>query len=519
MEEEKLLSREQVAEVVQFAQGLALADGAFFSPMMSNQILNNLNNKGIMPSYNKLVQALKTYKESADDLQAYTEFMQKFDMLFARTLRSYSNILAFDLQVIPAEDYSDEELNSKEFAEDKKRIYKFLDAFDYKAEFQKMMLEVMRHETVFTWFRKTKWGNKGMKGTLQIMPQNYCLLTDYWEKGLLYDFDMTYFLNAGVDIDGFDPIFKEYYRKVFLDNELYDKYKPTNPLSDRSGTYAMWVQTSPEKGAWTFKFDMANFNGTPFLAPFLKDTLRDAEVESLQYDKDIATAYGILAGEIRLFDNAKSGTKANQFAIDPKTLGTFMGAVKKGLGSRINAVAMPTENTHFYQYSDTNKEMYDNQLKTTAGVGSSISRVIYSSDKMGNAELQYATEAQYQIMKPMYAQFQNFMNYFANKMTKKFKFSFIFEGCAYEYEREKRFERLMKYADKGIVLNETAYASALGMRPQDFERSLNQSFATKWTSKLQLLLNTNTSKDGSANGRPTLSDTDISDSGEASRDM
>ena len=62
MEEEKLLSREQVAEVVQFAQGLALADGAFFSPMMSNQILNNLNNKGVMPSYEKLVQALKTYK-------------------------------------------------------------------------------------------------------------------------------------------------------------------------------------------------------------------------------------------------------------------------------------------------------------------------------------------------------------------------------------------------------------------------------------------------------------------------
>ena len=118
MEEEKLLSREQVAEVVQFAQGLALADGAFFSPMMSNQILNNLNNKGVMPSYEKLVQALKTYKESADDLQGYTEFMQKFDMLFARTLRSYANILSFDLQVIPAEDYSDEETLCQAFRAD-----------------------------------------------------------------------------------------------------------------------------------------------------------------------------------------------------------------------------------------------------------------------------------------------------------------------------------------------------------------------------------------------------------------
>lgn len=518
MAEEKLLSREQVEAVIQFAQGLALGENTFFSPMMSNQLLNNLNNKGYAPTYDQIVRALKTYKESGEDLQAYTEFMEKFDMIFARTLRSYADILSFDLQVVPADDYSDEELNSEEFARDKKRIYKFLDSFDYKAEFHKMMVEVMRHEIVYTWFRKTKWGNKGMKGTLQIMPQNYCMLTGYWEKGLLFDYDMNYFLNPGVDIDGFDPVFKEYYKRVFIDNKSFENYKPTNPLSNRDGAYANWVQTSPTDGAWAFKFSMSNFNSTPFLAPFLKNTLRDNEVEQLQYDKNFSSAYGILAGDIRLFDNAKSGTTPNQFAIDVKTLGQFMGAVKRGLDNRITAVAMPTENTHFYQFEDKNKEMYNDQLKTSVGAGSSISRVIYSSDKMGNAELQYATEAQYQLMKPMYAQFQNFMNYYANKLTKKYKFAFIFDGCAYEFEREKRFERLMKFADKGIVLNESAFASVLGMRPQDFERSLNQSHASGWTSKLQLLLNTNTSKDGGANGRPSVGDTEISDSGEASRE-
>lgn len=186
-EEQVLLSKDQVLEVAQFAAGLALAENTFFSPMMSNQLLNNLNNKGLAPTYEKLVKALKDYKNSASDLQSYTEFMQKFDMLFNRTLRSYANMLAFDLQITPADDYSDEELTSKEYLEDKHRIYKFLDAFDYKAEFQKMMLEVLRYESVYTWFRKTKWGNKGMKGTLQIMPQDYCLTTGYWEKGLLYD--------------------------------------------------------------------------------------------------------------------------------------------------------------------------------------------------------------------------------------------------------------------------------------------------------------------------------------------
>ena len=58
--------------------------------------------------------------------------------------------------------------------------------------------------------------------------------------------------------------------------------------------------------------------------------------------------------EIRLFDNAKSGTKANQFAIDPATLGGFMAKAKAGLGDNIKLAALPTENTSLYQFNDTN---------------------------------------------------------------------------------------------------------------------------------------------------------------------
>ena len=272
--------------------------------------------------------------------------------------RTYSDILSFDLQVVPQDFYTEEQMSSKEFEEDKKKIYKFLDAFDYRAEFHKMCVEVMRHEVCYTWFRKTKWGNQGMKGTLQIMPQKYCMLTGYWEKGLLYDFDMSYFLQPGVDIDGFDPIFKQYYKEIFINGSDYEGYRPTNPLDERIGTYALWHQTSPENGAWCFKFSPNDFNTTPFLAPLLKDTILDSEIADLQKDKDMIAAYGILAGEIRLFDNAKSGTVKNQFAIDPKTMGKFMGMVKSGLDKHIQVAAMPTENTKFYQYNDNNPDMF-----------------------------------------------------------------------------------------------------------------------------------------------------------------
>lgn len=254
---------------------------------------------------------------------------------------------------------------------------------------------------------------------------------------------MNYFLQPGVDIDGFDPAFKKYYNNVFGDAQNPRNYVPTNPLSSHDGTFAMWTQTSPTDGAWCFKLFPENFNTTPYLAPFLKDAIRNDEVATLQYNKDIASAYGILAGEIRLFDNAKSGTTANQFAIDPATLGAFMGKVKEGLqnvgttGPTTKAVAMPTENIKWFQFSDSNPTMYEQQLANSAGVGSGISRVIYSSDRMSNAEIEAGIIDQYNTVKQVYSQFSNFLEFFGNQLTKKFKFSLTLDGCSYPFEREK----------------------------------------------------------------------------------
>lgn len=515
------LTRSQLEDVLTFANDIYTAERygqGIYSPYMSNQVLNNLNNSPKPFTVKELKDALKAYKDNASTLQDYMEFMKHWDMVFARTLESYANILAFDLQIVCANAFTEDEYQSDDYKKDKQRVYQFLNSFDYKAEFRRVVQQCMTNEVGYYWFRKTKWGNKGMKCTLQLMPQNYCMLTGYWEKGLLYDFDVSYFLNPGVDIDGFDPEFKKYYNKVFNDSKGINKYRPTNTFNERSGTYAMWTQTSPTAGAWAFKQNLSNFNTTPFLAPFMLSTLRNSEIEELQYNKDLVSAYAVLVGELRLFDNAKSGTKPDQFAINPTTLGVFMGKVKAGLPDNLKAVAMPTENTKLYQYNDNNNDIYENQLKSSAGLGGGISRVIYSSDRMSNAEIQYAAEQQYNIMKPMYNQFQNFLNFFVNKLTKKFKFKFIFDGNSYEFDRANRFDRLMKLSDKGIVLNSSAYASVIGMEPQDFEQSLVEGHVGGMIDKLTLLLNANTTKDGANNGRPRTVDTQLTESGEESRE-
>ena len=516
MMEEKI-SRSDIQDVIDFSAGLMAADN-FYSPFLSNQLLTNLNNNPRLPSAESVKKALNDYKNSGEELQGFVEFASSFDMIFKRTLYSYANALSFDLQITCKNAYTESDYQSDEYKKDRQTVDNFLTNFDYKKEFYNVLLNVLKRDTYFTWFRKTKTGNRGkMKFALQIMPQDYCMLTGYFEKGLLWSLNILYYMQPGVDLNGFDPsITKTYLRAL----ETVDSYVPSAPLNDRKGSYAMWVDVSPLDGAWAWKFDTSSFANNPFLSPYVANVLRNDEIGELQYNKDLIAASGILAGEIKLFDSAKSGQKANQFSIDPKTLGTFMSLVKKGLQSTIKAVAVPLENIKFFQFEDKNPNSYTNELTTTAGIGTGISRVIYSSDKMSNAELEAALNEVYQTMKPMYAQFNNFLDFYVNQMTSKYKFKFEFVGSNYQFERDARFDKMMKMADKGLVLNSSAWASAVGMNPVTFDRMLAESKYTGWIDKYStMMLNANTSsyKDNEG-GRERKNARDLTDSGEASRE-
>lgn len=491
--------------VVEFSQALTYGDNyGFWSPFLSNQLLQNLNNNAKQPTAAKIRKDLADYRNNAENIQSYMEFAKFWDAIFSRTIQSYVNALSFDLQVICSNAYTDEEYKSEEYKADKRRVNDFLNKFNYKNEFRKVVQQLILNEVYYVWFRKVKWKNKGMKYALQPLPQDRCMLTGFFEKGLLFDFDMSYFLQTGVDINGYDPAFKKYYQRVFGESvETIDNYRPTNPFNKRDGVYSMWTQTSPTDGAFCFKFDTSNFNTTPFLAPILKTALMNDEIEQLQYNKDMAEAYAILAGEIATFDNAKSGTQADQMVFKPSTLGGFMAKAKQGLSSTIKLAALPVQNIKWYQYEDKNSTMLDEQLKTSAGESSGISRIIYSSDRMSNAEVEAALNEIYQTMKPLYYQFGNFMEFYVNQMTKKYKFRFIFDGSTYSFEKERRFDQLLKLADKGIVLNPSAYASIIGLEPQLLESSLMESKNNNWQKQLSLLLNTNTTAQDDINaGRP-----------------
>ena len=292
----------------------------------------------------------------------------------------------------------------------------------------------------------------------------------------------------------FAPALKKKFREAFDGKE--NVYNPAAQLDYRNGEFSTWVQTSPNEGAYAFKFDIGNFRQVPPFIGLMKNCMPTDEVEQMQIDKDLISAYLLLAGEIETITTEKSGNKADQFAINPKTMGQFMSLVNSGLKNHIKPLALPLKNIKGWQYEDKNTDMASSYNKNTAAKGASATTLIYTTDKMTQFELENAIYSDYMIMKPLYQQFNQFLNFYINKKTVKYKFEFTLDGLDRQWDREKRQNALRTYADKGIVLDPTMWASALGMKPQDFQRSLECAHNSNFVDNLTMLLNVNTMKDG-----------------------
>ena len=528
----KSLSEEEVNMVLQFAYGLGNGfQYGFSTPYTQNQNFINLTNiSSSKPNVDSILSSLENAKTNFKELQGYSEFLDIFDTIFGKTIDYLDGMLSYDLSISCKNMKDPQGYNSKEYKDDLKRVYKFLDSFDYVQEFRKITRQLLIYGVSFNWFRDSNGTynedtdalelEKRRNFALQFLPQNRCMLTGYFEKGLLFDFDMSYFLNSTVDIDLFDPWFKKTYAHIWKDKQ---NYNPDSQFMQRDGTFSTYTQTSPTYGAYCFKWNPSTFVILPPFASLMKSAINNDVVTNLQLDKDIISAYLLLAGEIGVMDSLKSGDKPNQTKFSPNALGQFMSLVTSGLKRNVKAVAMPLENIRGWQYNDQNPNMANTQYNSTASQGASASRMIYSSDKMSQSELQNAILTDYNLMKKLYVQYENFLDFYINRKTKKYKFSFHFNGSNYIFEQESRQKAINELATVGLTLNSSAWASAYGIKPQDFDRMLEEAHYGDLTNKLTLLLNKNTmNNDGSSSdnssGRPTSNDNQLNDKGEESRD-
>ena len=503
-DDELLISEENVKYVLEYAQSLSGQIGQqFLSPSMINARMQDTTLNPSQATEAELVKALKTPKNSERQLQEFSQDFEIQSQVYKKLIEYQSNILAFDLtyDCINAE-YKD--YGGKNYNKDLDKVKEFIDKFDYRREFKIAVQEMIRNDAFFCAPRF-----EGNQYVLQELPNSvdWTLITGRWDYGLLFSFNMDWFMQQGVDINFYPAFFKRKYIETYKIDKKQKPYSPPiNPVYRGQSSHAEWQDVPPDEG-WAWKMNTSMATRLPLYSGLFLDLLEQPTMRALQKSVNMANAAKLVIGEIPLLNKTTQASTKDQFSISAKNLGEFLALVKSAIGSAIKTAAVPLTNIKGIDFEADN-ELYSSYLKTALATSGVNTNLLFTSDTKQNAiESQLALNVDENQLIALYPDFEKFLNYHVNKDTKNFKFKFHLEGTNFYLNRAQRFDNQMTLAGQGIVLPQKIAAS-LGMDPFSFQRQLDEARASKFVDNLTPIT-PGAQLSGKDTGRPQKSDSEI----------
>ena len=501
--EKEQLSEKEVNEVLNAFNFLEFSNSYrktyynnYFTPDIINQQMKNINMNPIDATISEIEKALKNPKDSETILRNYATSMENQNMYYKRLLRYFSDMACFNVNYdcINIEKASD--LKSKEYKEDLKVVKDFFAKFNCKEEFGMVIKQILRQGVFYCVFR-----NDMEKYTLQELPPDFCKITGRHAYGLLFDFNMNWFIgNYGIDINMYPKVFKRMYSHVF--NNITKKYNPHTPIDTRSSTFVYWHQCSPADGFWCWKVSPEIANIVPYFAPMFPDMGFQPIVRGLQNDKYFIEASKLLVGILGFNKDTKSGQVANQLNMTPDLLGKFLGVARQGLNRQIGLVALPVDDIKSVDFDVSDKNIVTDYVQNMSQQGVSSADVLMSNNKLNSHQSKLASAVDANFVKSMYGMFADFVNYFINMKTQKYKFNITFHDVDIPDDRAERDNKFKTLAGMGIV--DFQYLSrTLDLNPFELERRLIMSKNSGIDKYLIPLMSLNNQTASGQVGRPS----------------
>ena len=495
------LTKEEVYDVLTFANSAYNMYQGAYTPELVNARMKDISLSPQMATSDKIEKALSNPKENERQLIGYSEWMELNSMLYKRILGYFSGLMSFDMKYVcinaDAKDYK-----TPAYKKDLKLVAEFFDKFNIKKEFKTALKQMLRQEAFFSVFR-----DEGDRYILQELPQQYCKITGRWDYGLVFDFNLYWFMQPTVSLDMYPSSLKKMLKR-FFEGTTTGKYNPASTIDSRTGSWIYWAQTSPVDGFTAFKLFPEIATIVPYLSPLLGDAVLQPIIRALQKNSYIQQASKIIFGQVEFLKDATSKVK-DALSLAPETLGKFLALMKSGLPDAIKVAAAPIANTSAIEF-EGNNELYTSYLQATAASSGVNSRLLFTTDRQNVLETKLSLDIDQNVLRPVYSQFEDILIYWVNQRTKKFKFKFILDGFETSVNRDERFNNAMKLADSGIVLEQNI-ATSMGMSIFDFRRQLEETKANDFVKNLTPILKSpQMPSDG---GRPAKEDGDLSDSG------
>jgi hypothetical protein len=145
---EELLTESQVWDVIEFARNMSPYYNNVFTPDLVNQRMQDINMNPMSATQDLIDKALLNPKQNEDDLIGFSHSFELNDMMYKRMLYYLGNMLSFDLTYTCVNAES-ADYKSKDYKKDLIEVYDFLDRFDIKKEFKKVLRQLIRQEVFY----------------------------------------------------------------------------------------------------------------------------------------------------------------------------------------------------------------------------------------------------------------------------------------------------------------------------------------------------------------------------------
>lgn len=442
----------------------------YFTPDTVNRQMQNINMNPVQANIDEIEKALNSPKDSEEILREYAQSFENNNMYYKRLARYFPDMASFHMSFDCINIEKDSEYNSKEFKNDLKVLDEFSSKFNYKEEFQTVLRQLIRQGVYYGILRTDE-----SKYCLQELPPDYCKITGRQPYGLLFDFNMYWFIgNYGVDINMYPKIFKKMYRDVF--NKTNTLYKPSGKVDKRNSTFVYWHQCSPADGFWCFKVSPELATILPYFSPMFPNLSFAKIARNLQHDKYFIEASKLLVGIIGFNKDTKSGQVANQINITPDLLGKFLGVARQGLNEQIGLVALPMDSIETVDFDVDSNNIEEDYLSNNAAQSVASYQSLYATEKLNSHQSKLASAIDMNFVNTMYDMFSDFVEYYVNSMTKKYKFRIKFSDMYIPDDQQRITSMFKDYSALGFVDIQMA-ARAADMNPFEFSRHMKISKA------------------------------------------
>lgn len=482
----------------------------FLSPQMLNTSLKNINMGGIELSDEDIKRMVLAPHEFEMELRKLSYYFYNTVSIYKQDVNFKKAILDFDWEPIPYRSDGKEiklsECNSIDYKNDYKELTKFFNSFDVKSEFRKVAFNLILYDTYYTSIREYDGHIY-----LQELPASHCIIDAQSYLGYLFSFDLSYFTNAGVDINGYSPdIIKKYNKALKLREGTY------NPnLPQRNGAWVYWQTMHPDN-AWVFKFNTGFAGSVPPVLDMLRDYNKLDKFKDLEEAKKELEAYKVIFATVPRLTNGRSGNKVDDFAISAPELGKFIATVKSTLGKNVDFKAAPLDNFKAFDFSPSASEQnllateVSNMLKET-GLSDSV---LIGGNSVSALNMYKLVKSEQ--MKQLYDQFEKFCEYQINKRTKKYKFKIKFTGTI--FDREERRKASNEDMERGIIT--PSIFSSRGIQLTDANNVMNLMHSLGFPDKFTPIKTASTmsSEEKETVGRTKKSEATLTESGEQTRD-